>query len=117
MSKFKERKEKEIPGGHELVTDEHLNRFEKEASKYNSEEEMMVGLKAVVYHGPERVIRLYEGLQGHLDPITGLTFTSDIPYALYSHLATKLQERAGRKKYAEQKQLEEYEEMSQQHHE
>lgn len=93
-------------------TREQIKKFELKASEYESENDLLVGLKAIsIVNGSWSVIE-YEGLKGKKDPITGVLFSDNFPYTLYQKLILKIKDLDKKRAYAKKMQAEHYEQQA-----
>lgn len=92
-------------------TTEQINKFEKKAGQFNSEEELLITLKAIRVRDGERFVMQYEGLRGTTDPVTGAIFVDDHAYDLYSRFIEEIKKKDKRRTYAKKMQAEHHEEQ------
>lgn len=88
-------------------TKQQIDAFEKKANEFNSEEELLVTLKAIrLRDNGEHVIMQYEGLRNTIDPVTGALFIDEHAYTLYSKFIEEIKKRDKRRNYAKKMQAE-----------
>lgn len=102
----KRKQEDEEEDGGESISKEQLDAFELKAGEYESEDALLVGLRAVRFRDGQMIVLKYDYLAGTKDPITGLTFKNDVPYTFYTHLVEELKKRDRQRDYAKLKSAE-----------
>lgn len=90
-------------------TKEQIDKFEKKASEFDSEEELLITLKAIRIRDGQRFVMQYEGLKGSIDPVTGAIFVDNHAFTLYQKFIEEIKARDKRKNYAKKMQEQHYE--------
>lgn len=93
-------------------TKQQIDAFEKKANEFNSEEELLITLKAIRIRDGQRFIMQYEGLRGTVDPVTGAIFIDNHAYTLYQKFIEEIQKRDKRKDYARKMEAEHLEQLA-----
>lgn len=93
-------------------TKQQIDAFEKKANEFNSEEELLITLKAIRIRDGQRFIMQYEGLKGTVDPVTGAIFIDNHAYTLYQKFIEEIQKRDKRKNYARKMESEHLEQLA-----
>lgn len=107
------KKEEFVHDDSQEIQKEHIDKFEKYAQDFDNEQDLLLGLRAISLQGENNTWAVceYIALKGSICPVTGLKFTNDTPFSLYSDLIEAMKNRARKRAYAEKKKNEEYERM------
>lgn len=87
-------------------TKEQIDKFEKKAEEFNSEEELLITLNAIRVRDKQVFIMQYEGLGGTKDPVTGAYFLDDHAYTLYANFIEEIKKRDKKRNYARKMEVE-----------